>query len=277
MIRSFDSIAAFRSACIAHDATRGYGGSCSDSWVGGETASETFQRAEFGDASLVPDAEAMIARLEAQIETPRRTWSRSPAGAFPCVPEAIAGFPTPMRRAIETSDERAPITIMAISTSSAGIPAHVLMKRGTAILALVLALARIRPISLHTLSILDGRNSKNDKDNETVFCSRINTTPLDLANACYVLTSAGFDRRLCHGLAWQLNGYTGTWPGKFRYGHPTGNGYYDYLAEQLAPDPKRALVIGAAQLHDPIITSPITWINDQIRRFTQAQEEEYAQ
>ena len=206
-------------------------------------------------------------RLESQIETPRKVWERSPAGAFACVPDVIAGLPTPMRRQIEIGDERQPITIIYSVNSSGSISADTLRERGTAALALVMALARIRPVQLKMLFIGDGREG-----DETVFTAGINTTPLDLATARYVLTSAGFYRRIGFRVAAKLNGFIGGWPRKFS--GTAQDSYLAYLAKTLTTDPKRTLVIGPVYHRDPIVANPVAWINDQIARFTNAQDED---
>ena len=276
MIIRYDSTAALRQAYLGIKPKLdqiGYhhtnASSSNNSWFNDESESETLRKAELGDTTLVPLAERELNKLDATLETPRRIWDRSPAGAFCVVPDVLAGLPTPMRRQVFTRDETSPITILACSTSSGGISAKVLEKRGITILALVMALSRIRPVTLHQLTILHG----ND-DGETVITSEINTHPLDLATACYVLTSAGFARRLTYGLAKALNGFNGSWPSRFSYGRPAP--YYQYLSQRLAPDPTRCLIIGAAELHDELLLHPTEWLNKQIKRFTTEQEESFA-
>jgi hypothetical protein len=271
MIIRYDSTAALRQAYIDLNVSNSSGFS-GNSWYGNETEADTLRKAEVGDMSLVAKAEDQLNKLDSAIETPRLIWERSVAGAFCVVPDVLAGLPTPMRRQTHQRDETNPITILAVTTSSAGISAYTLAQRGTTILALVLALSRIRPVTLHQLTLLDG---DKDRSGETIITSEINTHPIDLATACYVLTSAGFARRLTYGLAKRLNNFTGGWPRNYQYGKDK-NKYYDYLAQVLAPDPKRCLVIGAAELHDELLSEPITWLNKQITKFTTAQEEGFA-
>jgi hypothetical protein len=269
MIRQFASVADFRAEFLRVCGTNVADTHGDASWYGGETLADSLRMSETGSTALVPAAEALLSELDSSIATPQRVWQRAPAGAYACVPEAIAGIPTPMRRPAYDASEHAPITVLAISTSSAGIKAQTLEQRGTTILALVMALARSRPVSLHSVSILDGKAG-----GETVWSIRINTAPLDLATACYTLTSAGFARRLNYRLAARLNGFRGSWPARFTYHNPAP--YYDYLANTLAPDPSRTLVIGAAQLGDALLARPVEWINTQIARFVGQQEEEFA-
>lgn len=280
MIIRYDSTAALRAAYIATHPTgiaerksnvddfysnRTSGGE----WYANESEADTLHLAETGDTKLVSKAEEALSHLDATVETPRKLWEPNVAGAFCSVPDYLSGRPTNMRRMITIADEHSPITILAITTSSAGISSSILAKRGTIILALVIALARIRPVTLHQLTILDGNK---DGTGETIITSEINTHPLDLATACYVLTSAGFARRLTYGLATKLNNFTGGWPRGYSYGSPQK--YYDQLKLKLVTDPKRCLIIGAAELHDELVVSPIPWLNKQIAYFTNVNETE---
>lgn len=266
MIVRYSSTAALRAAYLDRCKPERHEMNRRDSWYGDDTLAETLGKAEVGDTSLVPQAEAALTKLDTAIETTRRMWEPNVAGAYCCVPDAIVGRPTSMRRMVHVRDETSPITILAVTTSSAGISAKTLAERGVTILALVMALSRIRPVVLQQLTILDG-----DKDGETVITSEINTHPLDLATACYVLTSAGFARRLTYDLARKLNRFRGGWPATFSYSKPER--YYAALAPKLVADPSRCLIIGAAQLGDQLLREPIEWINQQIQRFTSSQEE----
>lgn len=243
-----------------------HGGRSDNGWYGQETLKDSLRMAETGNTSLVPVAEALLSKLDTAIETPKKVWERSTIGSYYCVPDVIAGLPTSARRQFETQDDRTPITILAVTTSSQGISADTLAKRGTTILALVMALSRLRPVSLQQICCVDGK-----AEGETVITSEINTAPLDLATACYVLTSAGFARRLTYDLSAAHNGFRGGWPSKFNYGSPAK--YYDNLKAQLVSDPAKCLIIGAAQQGDELLSEPVRWINKQIGRFTAQQEE----
>ena len=243
--------------------------STSRSWFNNESTDDSLRLALTGDVSLVPDAEKLMSSLDAQVETSRRAWEASPVGPFCVIPEALAGLPTPMRRPILVEDDRAPISIYACTTSSAGVDAKVLQRRGTAILALVLALSRLRPVTLHAIGIGNGV-----KDGETIVTCQINTAPLDLATACYVLTSAGFTRRLMYSLAKRLNGFSGRWPRNRFYSYGKPDAYYDHLRDDvLGLSPENTLMIQAAQLNDELVTQPVAWINRQVARFAHQEEE----
>lgn len=269
MIVRYDSTAALRSAYLKGQGKKrlGYHSTGRDSWFNGESEADSLRFAQTGDTRLVPQAEALLTSLDTAIATPQKVWNASPVGPYFDIPEYIAGIPTYCRELSQELDETAPITILTTTTSSAGISAATLQKRGTVILALVMALSRVRPVSLHQLAFMDGSD-----EGETIITSQINTAPLDLATACYVLTSAGFARRLTYGLGRTLNNFSGGWPRRYRFGSPAP--YLAYLKTKLAPDPSKCLIIGAAELGDEMLATPLAWIQKQISHFTHMQDEE---
>jgi hypothetical protein len=244
----------------------------STGWYNNESSFQTFEFATNGNLDHVTPARALLSQLETKISTPKRAWKRAPVGVYCAIPEFIAGFPTPMRRMVRNPDDRSPINIYVCTTSSAAISAATLTKRGTVILALVLALIRSRPTRLHLLSTLDG---DRDHSGEMVITVPIPTAPLDLARACYALTSAGFDRRLNHEISKKLNDYRGHWPmEKTGWAYNNPKPYYDKLIVRLGADPKSTLIIPPSQLHDQLLSTPIDWIKHQINRFNPQQHQE---
>lgn len=243
-------------------------GTSGSSWMNGETTSESIRKCRYGDTSLVPLAEAELDKLDQVIETPRLQWDRSPAGAFCSVPDYIVGLPTPMRRQIHINDEKAPINIVVDVGSSASVQADTLKKRGITILALVMALSRTRPVMLYPIDVASG-----NKDRETIWITQINTTPLDLATACYVLTSAGFSRGIIMPLEERINGNSGGWPAEFGY-YGDSLPYYKKRLPLLGFVEKDTLIIPASKGSDELVRNPIPWINKQITRFTTQEEEE---
>jgi hypothetical protein len=262
MIKHYASLAELRSAWFASGGLRN-GSPMGSAWYNHESPADTARYAESGNAALVPQAEAMLAKLDLAIETPRRAWERAPAGAFPWVPDVLAGLPTPMRRQVHVPDERAPVNILTVTTSSAGVSSAVLERRGIVILAAAMALSRLRPVNLCAIAMLDG---PKDGSGETVIINRINTTPLDLATACWMLTSAGYARRITYDMARTLNNFSGGWPRGFLYGAPER--YYDNLTARLGYRKADTLFIGAAHISDPLLADPLAWVQGQINRFT---------
>lgn len=269
MLLRYDSAAAQARHFIAEGISNDRESYNGNSWYNDETTQDSLRLAQTGDTRLVAKAETLLSSLDSVIETPRKVFERSPVGAYCVVPEVLAGRPTPMRRPVLVADDRAPISIFAVTTCSAGISAETMTKRGVVILALVMALTRVRPTELFNINYTHGR-----QDGETVLVTKINTAPLDLATACYVLTSAGFTRRIGYGLAEKLNHFDGSWPRGYDYGKKGLNSYNEKLKAKLGVDPAKSLVIGAAELGDELLQAPVAWIEKQIKHFTNAEGEE---
>src|SRR5438046_5507292 len=118
------------------------------------------------------------------IALPVRTMVADCAGAYPIVPDYLMGMPDCMRRRTATDDDAAPIQIYVPVGSQATITAEQLRRRGCAILALTMALARVRPVDLSIIHYLEHTKAG---ESENVIVATIETRPLDLATACYVL------------------------------------------------------------------------------------------
>jgi hypothetical protein len=271
MIRLFDSpnslAEAYRTASPRKTRYRSHVNPLS--WFGNETREQSLHRASIGDASLVPEAEALLSSLDFAIETPRKEIHSCVAGGWPSVPDTLAGRPLTMRRIVHQPDEHAPITILVMGVSSGAISASILHRRGIGILALVMALARSRPITLKQVATLHG----HDAAGETIFVTHINTAPLDLASACWTLASQGFMRRMNYDLAENINGFNGNWPRKYSYGN--SQAYLDYVVTLLGYDPATTLVIKPAEANDDLVRRPVQWITEQVNKFITKDEEEY--
>ena len=260
MIKSFDSIRelvleAKKLGIECHDFPS------SNSWFNGESTKQTLDFALNGNDSLVSKAQELIDSLDTEIETLRREWIPGVAGSYPVVADFCRGLPTSMRRRVELPNDSAPIHILVSTTSSAGIDAKYLQKRGTVILALVLALSAIRPVSLHVFAMLDG---SADSTGEIITLAKINTTPLDLATACYCLTSSGFDRRIFHYTSKIWANYRGGWPRDY---NTNQDKYIKDLPKKLGFNDSDTLLIKPAYIGDKMLINPINWINEQIQRF----------
>jgi len=254
MIKQYDSIAALCDDFVAR-------GKPSPDFMGPADPS-IIARGYSGDTSLVPEAELFTKQFENTIETPRLSWSPSVAGGICVVPEYLAGVPSHMRIRTKVPTNNAPITIIVGTASSGSINRQIFLKRGITILSLVMLLARFRAISLHIMDPGYG----TDKDGETVIMAKVNTTPLDLATAAYVLTEIAFTRTVMYGIEFQITGRI-TWPQNY------GSEYYHKLALRMGLNPSDTLVIRDAYAGDTLITKPVEWVKQQIAFFIGQQED----
>ncbi len=260
MIKIFDSVRELAEAA-RYTANHVPGGA----WTGGETHAQSIAHAMTGDMRMVPTAEKLIAKLETQIELPSREFMPSVEGAYPIVADYLTGDPMCMRRRGDVMNERAPISIFVCLTSSSAVSTHDLMRRGTTILALLLALSQSHPMQLIAFSMLHG-----SADGESIVGARINTTPLDIATAAYALAHPGMCRNILYGYQTRVYNSNGSWPTAYHYDGRNG-GYFGSLIRRLGGD-ENSLFIPPIEMHDLLVSNPIEWVNNQVKRFTKAQE-----
>lgn len=224
------------------------------SWFGGLSFQQAIDLTLKGDDSLVPKAMAILDQLEACLETTARQWSASPIGAYPIVPEFLVGLPDCMRRRVEVTSDIAPISLYVSTACSASLSCDALLKRGVAILALVLKLQAIRPVNLFLMAEDGGRKG------DLIQIIEVNSKPLDLATVCFALTNAGFARRLTFGLANEVIGFMGEWPSNYQGGDESWESFLRPFIGLETQD----LYIRGARDWDAMITDPITWVNTQV-------------
>jgi hypothetical protein len=266
VIKTYDSIGAFCAALDAEapadkKAKRG------NDWYGNQSWEQARKSVIEGYLDVVPKANTLIEKLAgASIELDQAQWELSMAGAFPCVPAYLADAPEAMFRQVQVKTETAPVRIFASVCCSAGVDAETLEARGVTILALCMKLTSIRPVELYVYADMGGRSG--GKGHAIMPCVKVETSPLDLSTATYALSHAAFLRQLCFSWA-----YPKGWDGAWAWGSsPTDADSIRQTSEALGVG-EHDLLIPGGYLNDPLITRPVEWINEQIARFTNAQEE----
>jgi hypothetical protein len=234
-------------------------------WTG-RTWHENILEAERGDTQLVPMAERLIEQLECHVEAPRSSWERSRAGAYPMVPEFLAGHPDSMRRRVEASDDRSPLRVVVDLTASAGISIGDFAKRGTAYLALAMFLANERPVTLEVVGTVSS--------NAVFVRVPIAAQPLDLAVAAHVLTSAGFYRGLIHEACYKNGASNPRWPWDLI---PIGDGpqkveYVKRMRELLGLE-KNDIFGPPVYLTDPAVKDPVGFVRRSIEEHSRLRDE----
>jgi hypothetical protein len=238
-----EAVATERPGLIDDTASRG-------DWCADLSPKQAVELARRGDDSLVPQAECLLQQFEdLTLETPRREWQASCAGAYPVVPEYLAGSPQCMRMMRPITSHCGPVNIYFGITSSAALSKEELLKRGITVLALIAKLQAIRPVELHLVSLLDAdRYDASD----CITTMRIDSRPLDLAVAGFLLSNCGFDRILNHGLA-EPFGFRGGWSATYKEGESALRKHL-----KLAEDD---VYIPPAYYGDYLTKDPVKWIN----------------
>lgn len=228
------------------------------------TYKDAFEKTLTGDARNVRKAEALLDRIEASgiLGDVRPAWVRDVAGDFPCVPSYLAGDPMAMHRRAMVASESAtgPINIYVDAISEWSIGENALRERGVAVLALVLALQRTRPVDLWLICGMDGFGAKSGKRQLVTPCIRLETRPLDLQTLSYIIPSAAFARLLCY--AWGRDENRG-FSGRFAFGQPPTHGLYRSGMRAALECNERDLIVYGSDV-DVISKDPIKWISEQI-------------
>ena len=233
--------------------------SSNSSWYGGMLFDQSLECVRKGDLAGVPASDKFLAAFENLIPVSRawRTYD-SVVGGSVNVPAFLAGQPLSMRQRRRVLIETAPLCVMADLTSSAGISADNVRKRGCAILALVRLLSAIRPVELWAVIALGVRGQRDS------VCVRLDTAPLDLARAAHVLTHPSVSRCLGYGSLHQAFNAGGQWG----YGDIDKHRKCaaDTYREHLCPG-SDALFVPPVFLTDDSINAPEKWLRDMIARY----------
>lgn len=224
-----------------------------------KTLQESARLSQYGDESLVRQSEELLNQLmDVTTEIQANRWTPNPYGAYPVVPEYLAGTPNCMRHLTMVDADLPPTTVYVCLGASAAIRHEALIKRGVAILALVMKLQAIRPIELVVMS--------GDYSLGTAVVIKINTKPLDLATACFALADPSFLRVVTFSVLAEMqnNKYIGAVV-------PVS------VWKELLDIQETDLVIpGVVSEHEDPIIDPVKWINEQLARFQHGEVEEYA-
>lgn len=181
-----------------------------DSDWSGANPETTLRRARQGDAGLVAASDALVSEFEDKIDFPtsRAANVRAVAGGAVSVPAYLSGRPNCMLQRRQVVSDIAPITVMVDICVSASVDHSTIARRGAAMLALVRLLSTVRPVTLYALAgeTVDHYGSDAGKYNG-IIAVRLDTAPLDLARAAWLLGSTEATRRLGFGLGTMVAGY----------------------------------------------------------------------
>lgn len=196
-----EALAACLAGPVASNGTRHWGDNHND-FYGAGTA-ETLARAQSGDLSRVALSDAMLDRMETAVGFEARRWRAVDcvAGGAPNIAAFLAGSPLSMRRRVRTMDVAAPLTIAVEMTVSANVTAENIARRGAAALALARIAAASRPV---TLWAVYGCQSEGQ---HAAFAVRIETAPLDVSRAAWLLCSPEACRRAAFSICAVLAGW----------------------------------------------------------------------
>lgn len=255
-IERFESIGAFcretdRVVSAERKAKRGREFTGHESWA---NARENVLK---GKLDVVPKANALIDELMGDgLQLEATVWEQSVAGFFPCVPAVLADQPECMYRPSQVGSKTAPVRIFTSVCCSGGVEPSDMEKRGITILALCMKLVSVRPVELYLYADMGGDGCA------VMPIIKVETSPLDLSTATYALSSAGFLRQLCFSWA-ESYGWETKWAWDLA---PWSEDARAKTSNALGATENDLVVIGS-HLQDPLVDSPVEWINEQVTRF----------
>jgi hypothetical protein len=197
--KSFDSLSDLHAFLKRNGKARGAG--VDDKWAGGswETA---LNRCIVGNMDLVAKSDALLDKFEdVSVETPKKGWRNDIVGARPNVQAFLAGNPMSMRRRTQEDSAFSPVTVFVNTAASAMFDPEDVLKRGIAVLAFVRLLSMRRPVELYV-----GFVSQSYDKKVSTQAIRVDTTPLDLARAAFMLGDVCFMRQLMINLSYHNGG-----------------------------------------------------------------------
>lgn len=160
------------------------------------SAAEAARTLLTGDESMVEASNAYLTKLEDMItvETKKFRIIDDVSGGLPNVPALLAGHPLAMRRRQRVASDQGAITILLDLTTSQGISTQQIERRGAALLALVRILSSLRPVNLYAMTALGCVGHHRNVCACTLV--HVETAPLDLARAAYLLSARNVSREL---------------------------------------------------------------------------------
>ena len=183
-------------------------GSGEDSDWHGAPVAATLERAQAGDTKRVADCDRLLGVMEtgADFSTARSVTVAAIAGGLPNVPAMLAGSPMAMRRRQRVTDQAAPLSVVIDLGVSASVKHGTIARRGAAALALVRLLAATRPVALWAVA---GQQCSRFSDHaqNAAFAVRLDTAPLDLSRAAWLLCAPEAFRRAAFAVSQTVAGY----------------------------------------------------------------------
>lgn len=240
------------------------------SWTGHMSLDEARQCVDTGHLPSVAPSDAFLSAMEEILPAPtaRHAIIDDVVGAFPNVPAMLAGQPLAMRRKVKRENEFAPIALVVNMVLSGGITGEQMEKRGAAILALARALSARRPVELWVCCGL-GCNS----DDASWQLYRVETAPLDLARAAFLMGHQAATRGLMYGLSKHLHMGNGHWV------YSGSNNYVDKepaIIKRALPHVSEMIYVPGAHIYDPTISDPLKWVSEKVRAYGVQDEGEVA-
>lgn len=212
-------------------------------------------------------AKELVDRIDASYrDRAKDQWTPSPYGAYPVVPDYLAGDPFSMRTKQREENNTAPIRYYIEAVVSGGTSTAALEQRAAGLAALIMRTAEERPVELYAVIALHNRRNSNVGYIGVV---PINTHPIDLHSTIAAFATREFCRCMAFTnseLATGVSSAACDW----LFGHPTfdNKGQREaYMRQALNMDPQDVLMQGGYLSEANLFESdPVKWVHKQIEK-----------
>lgn len=210
-------------------------------------------------------AKDLVNRIDASFRDREQShWHASPFGAYPVVPDYLAGDPFSMRHRMREEDSRAPVRYYIECVVSSGVGLHSLERRAAGLAALIMRTAEERPVELHCVVALKSGGR------QYLATVPINSHPVDLHSTIAAFATREFCRAMAFGNAGRATGHDFfSCMVDWLFGHPTPDNTKRELMfrEALGLEPQDVFMQGGylsdARLFD---NDPVQWVHQQIEK-----------
>lgn len=247
----------------------GYGGQ-GDKFLGhtSEREAVAFCEQNIGERHMRA-AKELVDQIDASYrDRSKDQWAPSPFGAYPVVPDYLAGDPFSMRIKHQAEDNTAPIRYYIEAVVSAGTHTNDLERRAAGLAALVMRTAEERPVELYALVAL--HNVWRGSSAGYIGVVPINARPVDLHSTIAAFATREFCRCMAFTNAEQCTGVSSRGC-DWLFGHPDNGGNKAkremYFRKALNMDPQDVLMQGGYLSDAGLFGSdPVKWVHEQIKK-----------
>ena len=240
-----------------------YGGN-EDNWAG-MGYREARHMALNGDDRFVPAAFDLLAAVdEALPPTSGFEIRRDVVGSRVNWADWMAGSPTPMRRRLRRHVESGEVQVWISFGPSASLGVNDCIKRGAAIMALIMKIQQYRPVQVW----LYDETQTNNTGYPFYFIVGVDSRPLSLAHVGFAVSHPAFFRQPAIAAEYNCGARAGCWaPDMHQHAHPTPGmqTYQQRRDRRLGVNPSD-VVLSSACDWNPLIKQPVEWIKAELVR-----------
>jgi len=173
-----------------------------------------------------------------------------------------------MRPMFDADRQRNPITIYVDTTVSAGFSPKQIRARGAAIAALAVKVSQTRPVQLFALAAM-----KPSGQPTSIATVDLGVSPLNVPLVTFALANAQFLRQVMFARTAKYGGEGGRGWIQWPWNESNGEKRNPKLRKATGMD-DNAVLFNGAYLADEMVTRPIEWVENELRKMAPEQFED---